>query len=140
MSNPSSNLVFDVLSATRWRQKENAPAYSDALLALIAERFRLLGEPLRLKLLAALWEKERTVNELVELTEANQSNISKHLQVMAQGGLVKRRRERTSTYYSIADATTYALCDIVCAGVQSRLTQQVQLLGIPVPFEHEEHP
>ncbi len=140
MSNPPSNPVSGVPSATRWRQHDTAPAYSDTLLALISERFRLLGEPLRLKLLAALWEKERTVNELVETTGANQSNISKHLQVMAQGGLVKRRREKTSTYYSIADATTYALCDIVCAGVQTRLTQQAQSLGLPVSFEQAEHP
>jgi ArsR family transcriptional regulator len=137
MNDPSLPLAAHEPAAIRWRQRDTLPPYSDALLTLIAERFRLLGEPLRLKLLAILGEQERTVNELVEMSGANQSNISKHLQTMAQGGLVKRRREGTSIYYAIADDTTYALCDLVCAGVQTRLSQQVQSLGLSAPSDQE---
>jgi DNA-binding transcriptional ArsR family regulator len=95
---------------------------SDELVDQIAARFRLLGEPVRLKLLAALAEHERNVGDLVALTGAGQANVSKHLAAMAQGGLVRRRKAGTSTYYALADESALTLCDVVCAGLQKHLT------------------
>ncbi len=100
------------------------------MLELIAERFRLLGEPLRLKLLAALTTGERTVGELVTLTGAGQANISKHLMALTQGGLVTRRKQGTSSYYAIADPTIISLCNLVCANVQERFVAQAHSLGL----------
>lgn len=105
---------------------------SDTLLDLIAARFRLLGEPLRLKILAALSSGERSVSDLVTLTGASQPNVSKHLNALSHGGLVRRRKMGTSIYYAIADVTVLSLCDIVCASTKQRLAEQARELGLQV--------
>jgi DNA-binding transcriptional ArsR family regulator len=118
------------LEPTAWHMRDEEQHFPDALLDLIAARFRLLGEPLRLKLLAALSTGERNVSELVELTGAGQANISKHLAILAQGGLVSRRKEGTSTYYSVADQTIITLCNVVCASIQEDFIDQARSLGL----------
>ncbi len=107
-----------------------AQVMSDEVVDQIAARFRLLGEPVRLKLLAALAEHERNVGDLVALTGAGQANVSKHLAAMAQGGLVRRRKVGTSTYYAVADESALTLCDVVCAGLQEHLTLQAHAIRI----------
>jgi ArsR family transcriptional regulator len=126
--NASKDVGTSFLSA--WQQRDEKQGFSDQLLDLIAARFRLLGEPLRLKLLAGLVSGERNVGELVTLTGAGQANVSKHLAALTQGGLVSRRKVGVSTYYAIADPTAYTLCDVVCAGIQERLSAQVHALGL----------
>jgi len=83
-------------------------------LEMIAERFRLLSEPMRLRILACLKEGERSVNELVEATGGGQANISRHLNAMRQGGVLSRRKEGTRVFYRIADSTVFELCTVVC--------------------------
>lgn len=116
-----------------WRLSRDEHGYPDPLLELIAARFRLLGEPLRLKLLAALSLGERSVTDLVVLTGANQPNVSKHLAALSQGGLVSRRKAGTTIYYTLADPTVLTLCDAVCSGIQQRFASQARLLGLPAP-------
>ncbi len=118
--------------ATAW-QHFSEEGFPDPLLDLIAERFRLLGEPVRLKLLAILGQGERSVSELVTLTGASQPNISKHLHALAHGGLVQRRKVGTSIIYTVADPSIRTLCSIVCAGVQERLHAQARLVVRPAP-------
>lgn len=113
-----------------WRLSIEEQGYPDPLLEEIATRFRLLGEPLRLKLLAALATGERSVGELVTLTGANQPNVSKHLAALAQGGLLSRRKAGTTIYYALADTSVLAMCDTVCAGVQQRFATQARSLGL----------
>lgn len=85
------------------------------LIERAARRFKLLGEPTRLLLLNALQEHgELSVQELVDQTEQQQANVSKHLGMMAREGLVKRRKDGLYSYYSIADPTLSALCMLVC--------------------------
>jgi DNA-binding transcriptional ArsR family regulator len=95
------------------------------LVELIAERFRLLGEPMRIRLLDALREGPATVQELQQATEASQQNVSKHLGVLLQGGIVTRRKAGTSVHYAIADETVFRLCEDVCGSLE----QQVAELG-----------
>jgi DNA-binding transcriptional ArsR family regulator len=121
--------------AKRWRKVIGEQGFPDPLLDLIAARFRLLGEPLRLKLLAALTEGERSVSELVALTGAGQPNVSKHLATLMQGGLVKRRKVGTSIYYGLADESVLTLCDIVCAGIQERFGELARSLHLSLPVE-----
>jgi DNA-binding transcriptional ArsR family regulator len=109
--------------STLWQRASPDHGFADPLLDLIAARFRLLGEPLRLKLLAALTERERSVGELVTLTGAGQPNVSRHLAALMQGGLVKRRKVGTSIRYALADPGVLTLCNIVCAGVQERFAE-----------------
>jgi DNA-binding transcriptional ArsR family regulator len=120
----------DKVQPEAWYIRDEEQNFPDPLLELIAARFRLLGEPLRLKLLAALTTGERTVGELVLLTDAGQANISKHLAALMQGGLVSRRKQGTSSYYAIADTAVIALCNLVCASVQERFAEQVRRLGL----------
>lgn len=115
---------------TVWRMNRDEHGYPDPLLELIAARFRLLGEPMRLKLLATLSSSERSVGELVTLTGANQPNVSKHLAALTQGGLVSRRKAGATIYYRLADPTIMTLCDAVCSGIQQRFALQALSLGI----------
>ncbi len=79
----------------------------------VAQRFRLLGEPVRLRLLQKLQAGERTVNELVEICGGTQPNISRHLTALFQGGLLERRRDGVKIYYAIAEPMVFRLCDMV---------------------------
>jgi len=90
-------------------------APSPELLVLIAERFRSLGEPTRLRLLDALRPGEKTVTELVEATGLGQANVSKHLASLYAAGVVARRRSGLFVYYTIADDRVFCLCDLVCS-------------------------
>ena len=83
----------------------------------VAEYFRALAEPQRLRLLSELRQGERSVGQLVEALGATQSNVSKHLEVLFDAGLLARERRGTSTIYRIAEAETLQLCDLVCGNV-----------------------
>jgi DNA-binding transcriptional ArsR family regulator len=75
----------------------------DDLVELIAERFRALSEPTRIKLLDRLREGEATVLDLTELIGTTQQNVSKHLGVLQQSGIVARRTQGNFAYYRIVD-------------------------------------
>ncbi len=92
----------------------------------IAGRFRLLGEPLRLKLLHALQEGERSVGALVAATGTSQPNASKQLRAMHAAGLLSRRQEGTTVYYEVADPSIFDLCEIVCGGIERDLEQRAK--------------
>ena len=95
-------------------------------LELIASRFRVLGEPMRLKLLIALEAGERNVGQLVDATGATQANVSRHLQTLAEAGILGRRKEGLNVIYFVADPSIFRLCDQVCGSLQKRLDQQAR--------------
>ena len=98
----------------------------DDLVELIARRFRVLGEPMRIKLLDRLRDGAA---ELQEATGASQQNISKHLGVLLQAGLVVRRKEGNFSRYEIADDSVFELCEQVCGGLRRQLEELEALLG-----------
>jgi ArsR family transcriptional regulator len=104
------------------------PRLSPGAIDLVAERFRVLGEPTRLRLLHALRQGERTVTELVEEIGTTQANVSKHLQVLHSAGFVQRRREGTAVVYALADPTVFQLCDLVCGRLDATLEKQRKAL------------
>lgn len=81
----------------------------DALIELIAQRFRVIGEPMRIKLLDAMRDGEMTVTELVEHLGATEQNVSKHLGVLHQAGIVSRRKDGNFVKYSVGDESVFAL-------------------------------
>ena len=104
--------------------KKGLKQLSDEALALIAARFRLLAEPMRLKILNTLGEGEMSVGELVVATGAGQANISKHLGLLFDAGLLERRKEGLNTYYRVSDTTIFELCETVCVSLGERLIRQ----------------
>jgi DNA-binding transcriptional ArsR family regulator len=102
-------------------------------LELVAERFRLLGDPLRLRLLQTLAAREMSVAQLVETTSTTQANVSKHLQLLLRAGIVKRRKDGLHSYYAIADASVFPLCDLVCGSLSAHLEGQLAAFEPPRP-------
>lgn len=93
------------------------------LVELIAQRFRVLGEPMRIRLLDALREAPATVQQLQQATGASQQNVSKHLGVLLHGGLVSRSKEGNFSLYEIADEGVFDLCEQVCGGLRRQLDE-----------------
>jgi DNA-binding transcriptional ArsR family regulator len=102
----------------------------DSLVDVIARRFRVLGEPMRIKLLDRLRDGEASVHELTEATGASQQNVSKHLGVLLDAGIVGRRKEGTLSVYRITDETVFEICEGVCGSVQRQLAELHALLGV----------
>ncbi len=86
---------------------------SEEQLEQVALRFRLLGEPMRLRILQAVCHKPRTVNEVVKAVGATQANVSKHLALLAGAGILARRKEGQSVYYGMKDQLAMKLCALV---------------------------
>jgi DNA-binding transcriptional ArsR family regulator len=93
----------------------------EKVVELIAYRFRVIGEPTRIRLLELLREGELTVAELVERTGATQQNVSKHLGVLLQAGIVGRRKQGVCAHYRIADETVFDVCELVCGSLERQL-------------------
>jgi DNA-binding transcriptional ArsR family regulator len=108
-------------------------ALDDRALGHVAEYFRALSEPLRLKILNALRERPRNVGELTGLLDCSQANVSKHLATLMRHGLVERSAQGTSAYYRIADPRVYQLCDLVCGQMAQRFATQARMLGATAP-------
>jgi DNA-binding transcriptional ArsR family regulator len=91
----------------------------NSFLGEVARRFALLGDPTRLKIVSVLHEcpNEPTVGEIAVAAGTTAANASQHLQRLAQGGIVARRRDGQAVRYRIADATIEQLCLIVCGSV-----------------------
>jgi DNA-binding transcriptional ArsR family regulator len=98
---------------------------------LIARRFRVLGEPLRVRMLDVLRDGELSVSELAERLDAGQQNVSKHLGVLADAGIVARRKQGNHVYYRIADEGVLALCEDVCGSLRDQLSTLAALVDSP---------
>jgi DNA-binding transcriptional ArsR family regulator len=99
------------------------------IVELVAQRFRVIGEPMRIRILDRLREGEATVAELTEHLATSQQNVSKHLGVLHQAGILSRRKDGTSTLYAIADDSVLALCEQVCGGLQRQFSDLAELVG-----------
>jgi ArsR family transcriptional regulator len=99
------------------------------ILELVAHRFRILGEPIRLEILQCLGENELMVTEIVSAIGASQPNVSKHLRVMLEAGILKRRQEKNCVYYSIADESIFLLCDTVCNSLKTLTENQSKIMS-----------
>jgi DNA-binding transcriptional ArsR family regulator len=95
----------------------------EPLVELIAQRFRVIGEPMRIRLLDHLREGSATVGELREALDATQQNVSKHLAVLHQAGIVRREKRANHVVYSIADESVFGLCEQVCGGLRRRISE-----------------
>jgi ArsR family transcriptional regulator len=107
---------------------------SEELAELIARRFHALSEPLRVRILDLLRDQELSVTTLAEQLAAGQQNVSKHLAVLVDSGMLARRKDGTHVYYRIADEAVFGLCEQVCGSLQLQLTALNALVaGAPTP-------
>ena len=95
----------------------------EPLIDLVAQRFRVLGEPMRIKLLDRLREGDATVSELQQALGPSQQNVSKHLGILHAAGMVARTKQGNQVRYSISDPTVFDLCEQVCGGVRRQLQE-----------------
>jgi ArsR family transcriptional regulator len=102
------------------------------VIELVAQRFRALGEPLRIRLLEHLMDSEASVQELVTATGAGQQNVSKHLGVLLHAGIVGRRKQGTFVYYRIVDEVVFDLCQQVCESIERQHRELGELLATTV--------
>lgn len=89
------------------------PLLSDGELERVAMHFRVLGEPMRLKILQAVCEEPRTVNDIVTAVGATQANVSKHLALLANAGILTRRKSGQCVYYGMKDQLAVKMCELV---------------------------
>lgn len=102
---------------------------SDEALELIARRFAVLAEPMRLKLIHALFSGEKNVTALVEETAGTQANVSRHLQTLIQAHILTRRKEGAQVYYAIGDPSIFKLCELVCGSLEKQLSRQAEVFA-----------
>lgn len=105
---------------------------SPAMLELVAEQFRALSEPSRLRLMSVLFAGEHTVSELVAASELSTANVSKHLAVLHQAGWVERRKVGVTVRYSLQDPRARALCELMCDRVQARTRAAAEASGVRI--------
>lgn len=105
-----------------------AKSMSPELLTLVAERFKALADPARLRLLNAMRPGEQTVGDLVDATELSQANVSKHLSQLHSLGFVKRRKEGLYVYYALADKDIFRLCDVMCGRIEAELENRTRVV------------
>ena len=104
---------------------------ADDVAELLADRFRALSEPIRIKLLDRLRDREATVLELTELVGTTPQNVSKHLLLLQRAGIVARRKEGNFAYYRIVDEGVYDLCEAVCGSLQEQVESLRRVLAAP---------
>ncbi|RYD37762.1 MAG: transcriptional regulator [Verrucomicrobiaceae bacterium] len=113
-------------------QKNSTPVskqLSDTALELIAARFRALAEPMRLRLLNLLMQGEQTVGQLVEASGSSQANVSKHLALLRDAGMVGVRKEGLSSVCFIADPIVNELCDMMCRRLREEMEGKARSLA-----------
>lgn len=93
-------------------------------LELVANYFGALAVPMRLRILSELRDGERNVGELTSTLGCTQANVSKHLALLGQSGLVAKAHRGTSVYYRFADDSVYQLCELVCDHLDRRFTEE----------------
>lgn len=100
----------------------------EPLIELVARRFRVLGEPMRIKLLDRLREGAATVSELQDALGATQQNVSKHLGILHDAGILSRTKHGNHTRYEISDPDVFGLCDQVCGSLRRQIGELETIL------------
>jgi len=99
------------------------------MLERVAQRFRVLGDATRLSILRLLVSRgELSVGQIVDDLGMSQANVSKHLRLLLDAGVLARRRDGTSAYYSVVDATIEQLCALVCDRIEEQAGLEAQAM------------
>jgi DNA-binding transcriptional ArsR family regulator len=99
----------------------------ESVFGAVARYFGLLSEPTRLKILHRICDREQTVTEIVNASGVSQTNVSRHLSLLHQAGVVSRRKQRNCVYYKVDDPQFADMCRTVCVQIASRIDDRVPL-------------
>ena len=117
----------------------NKSQLPDEALATVALLFRSLGEVSRLKIIRLLEEKEMTVGDIARSLNTSQANVSKHLKMLINAGVLSRRAQGTAAYYSIGDPMILKICDTICSGMMERVKAQAESFGLQLVSRRRPH-
>jgi ArsR family transcriptional regulator len=92
----------------------------DEVFDLAARTFRVMSAPMRLKIISALCQGEKTVTQLLEAVQTTQPNMSQHLASLYRAGVVGKRREGVMIHYRITDERIVSLCRTLCQHLSDR--------------------
>jgi len=99
-----------------------------AALGQVADYFKVLSEISRLQVLCALKEGRKNVTEIIQETGLGQANVSKHLKILTQAGIIQRQPQGITVYYAITDLMIFDLCELVCQRLATQLEKQSEQL------------
>lgn len=102
---------------------------TEEAIEVVAERFRILSEPIRLRILQALRDGELTVTELTREIDISQPNASKHLRILQDAGILRRDQRGNSVYYAMADDSIFELCELVCGSLETRFREKAEIFA-----------
>lgn len=114
------------IALAKLMSKAAKPLVAVPVLDAVADYFKILSETSRLQILQCLRSGPMNVMELCEATGLGQANLSKHLKVMTQAGILSRQPKGTSAYYGIADPLVFEFCELACGRIGDRLRQQAE--------------
>jgi DNA-binding transcriptional ArsR family regulator len=86
-------------------------------LALLAQRLRILGHPIRLSLLARLAQGPATVTDLTDAVSGVQQNVSQHLAILHHAGILSRHKKGTHVQYSLVDPHVMEILEATTASI-----------------------
>lgn len=95
----------------------------------MAEFFKVLSEVSRLQIVCSLKNGPKNVTEIIEMTGLGQANVSKHLKMLTQVGIVSREQQGVCVYYEIDNPVLFELCDLVCDALSIQVEQQTHQLA-----------
>ena len=102
---------------------------TEEAIQIVGERFRILSEPIRLRILQALQGGELTVTEMTREIDISQPNASKHLRILQESGILCRDQRGNSVYYAIADDSIFELCELVCGSLETRFREKAEIFA-----------
>lgn len=131
LNSPTRTMVKSSVKASPFRLQSNSEEcrvsqLSPEALTLMADFFKVLSEVSRLQIVCCLKTGAKNVTQIIQGTGLGQANVSKHLKMLAQAGIVTRRQQGVNVYYQIANPFLFELCELVCDSLSVQIDQQNQ--------------
>lgn len=103
---------------------------SEPFLDFVARRMQAIAEPNRMRILKALEQREATVQDLTDELATTHQNVSKHLGILYQSGIVSRRKDGTKVWYALADFTACKLVEDAAASATGFVEELATIAGL----------
>lgn len=112
-------------------------ASTERMIELVSKRLRLLGQPTRIRLIEILSRQAMTVQELADAVGGGQQNISQHLALLHEAGVLSRCRKGTHVWYALNDRHVLRLLSEAHASVMRQVGELAQLIDVHEDAEED---